>query len=72
MITPEQVKEAKKNGLRVCYNEEGRPTRILGNEEIKKREENWDEEYCCPRALSEAYRRAYARSESKKNSSENG
>ena len=64
-ITPEQIAEAKKNGLRVCYNAEGQPTRILSKEEIKKREENWDDEFCCPKVLSEVYRRAYARSASK-------
>lgn len=62
MITPEQVEEAKRNGLRVCYSAEGVPTRILSKEEMKRREENWDDEYCCPKVLSEAYKRVCARS----------
>ena len=72
MITPEQVAEAKKNGQAVLYSAPGKPVRILSKEETKRMDDNWDDEYCCPKVLSEVYRRAYARSESKKNSSENG
>ena len=52
MITPEQIAEAEKNGLRICYNSEGIPVRIMSKEEIQRQNENWDEEYCCPKALS--------------------
>ena len=61
MITPEQVAEAKKNGLQVAYNVEGKPVRILSKEETQKMRENWDEEFSCPKVLSEAYKRAYER-----------
>lgn len=64
-ITPEQIAEAKKNGRAVLYSAPGKPVRILSKEETKKMDDNWDNEYCCPRVLSEVYRRAYARSASK-------
>lgn len=65
MITPEQVAEAKKNGQAVLYSAPGKPVRILSKEETKKMDDNWDDEFCCPKVLSELYRRAYARSASK-------
>ena len=63
MITPEQIAEAMKNGLRICYNSEGIPVRIMSKEEIQRQKENWDEEYCCPKKLGELFRKVRARME---------
>ena len=70
MITPEQVAEAKKNGLRVAYNVDGKPVRILSKEEIQKRKENWDEEFSCPKKLGELFRKVRARTEQMKKQKE--
>ena len=56
-ITPEQVAEAKKNGQAVLYSAPGKPVRILSKEETQKMDDNWDEEYCCPKKLAELYRK---------------
>ncbi|MBQ2379569.1 MAG: hypothetical protein II295_04170 [Akkermansia sp.] len=61
MITPEQAAEAKKNGQAVLYSAPGKPVRILSKEETKKLDDNWDNEYCCPKKLAELYRKVQER-----------
>ena len=67
MITPEQVAEAKKNGQAVLYSAPGKPVRILSKEGTKKMDDNWDNEFCCPKPLAALYRKVRERTTLKKN-----
>ena len=56
--TAEEVEMARKEGLRIGYNSQGVPVRIMSREEMKEADANWDDEFHCPKRVAEFWRRA--------------
>ena len=64
--TAEEVEMARKEGLRIGYNSQGVPVRIMSREEMKEADANWDDEMHCPKGVAALLRKVRERERERK------